>query len=690
MTQKQPGKSGFATFLPRARLLRLIGAELISDDVVAITELVKNAHDADASFISIQFSNVATPGGEILIRDDGHGMDVDTLLTRWMQPAASNKGRKGFRFTQGGRRVLGEKGVGRFAADKLAARLEMVSRKKGESDEVHAIFDWDEFEADDLMLSDVKSRWEVRPADWLDSRGTMLRLTHLRTTWSERMFRRLSTRLARLMSPFDAKAGFRIVIQSDEFPAYSGEVSQGFLEQAPYRVEASLNEDGSATVRVNGGKSQRHVLSTEEPYRCGTVNLRLFAFDLETESLAKIGPRTDVRAWLRDWSGISVYRDSFRVWPYGEPHDDWLRLDQRRVNNPVVKLSNNQIVGFVEIGSDRNPELRDQTNREGLIHNSAYEDLQRFILFAMQLMEAERQTLRHPKVRETKRSEPADSGVPSQLDSLAARAPKAIASELRKIATNLRGEISAERQAQEKLVESYTELAAIGQTASLVGRSMATCLEGVEAVYATLRELYRKDNFDDVVKKGQALLALRGTIENVSVRLRSLTELQGVAKRRRALDLVVELERLRDLATPLLVENEATMSINVKKSEAMVLRTEMRPEMFASVIGAMLMNSVEWRHARKPLSIEVALRTRDKDVEIFFADNGKGIRPGLETNIFTPMVSGSDDGNGMGLAVARRIIEKHGGSLDLVLDGRRKGTTFRILLPRKRARATLQ
>lgn len=689
MTQKQPGKAGFATFLPRARLLRLIGAELISDDVVAITELVKNAHDADASFISIQFSNVTTPGGEILIRDDGHGMDVDTLLTRWMQPAASNKGRKGFRFTQGGRRVLGEKGVGRFAADKLAARLEMVSRKKGESDEVHAIFDWDEFEADDLMLSDIKSRWEVRPADWLDSRGTMLRLTHLRTTWSERMFRRLSTRLARLMSPFETKAGFRIIIQSDEFPAYSGEVSQGFLDQAPYRIEASLNEDGSAAVRINGGKTQRHVLATEDPYHCGPVNLRLFAFDLETESLAKIGPRTDVRAWLRDWSGISVYRDCFRVWPYGEPHDDWLRLDQRRVNNPVVKLSNNQIVGFVEIGSDRNPELRDQTNREGLIHNSAYEDLQRFILFAMQLMEAERQTLRHPKVRETKRNESADSGVPSQLESLAARAPKEIASELRKIATSLRGEISAERQAQEKLVEGYTELAAVGQTASLVGRSMATCLEGVEDVYSTLRDLYRKDNFDDVAKKEQALLALRGTIENVSVRLRSLTELQSVAKRRRALDLAAELQRIRDLATPLLVENDATMSINMRKSEAMVLRTEMRPEMFASVIGAMLMNSVEWRHARKPLSIEVALRARDKDVEMHFRDNGRGIRAGLEASIFTPMVSGRENGNGMGLTVARRIIENHGGSLDLVVDGRRKGTTFRIVLPRKRSRATL-
>ncbi len=92
------------------------------------------------------------------------------------------------------------------------------------------MFDWDEFEADGLMLSELRSKWELRPADWLDSKGTMLRLTRLRTQWTERMFRRLSTRLARLVSPFGANTGFRILNQSDEFPSYSGEVSSGFLE----------------------------------------------------------------------------------------------------------------------------------------------------------------------------------------------------------------------------------------------------------------------------------------------------------------------------------------------------------------------------------------------------------------------------------------------------------------------------
>ncbi len=72
---------------------------------------------------------------------------------------------------------------------------------------------------------------------------------------------------------------------------------------------------------------------------------------------------------------MSVYRDGFRVWPYGEPHDDWLRLDQRRVNNPVTRLSNNQVVGRSRAMG--NPELADQTNREGILQSRALEDLRR-------------------------------------------------------------------------------------------------------------------------------------------------------------------------------------------------------------------------------------------------------------------------------------------------------------------------
>jgi len=121
-------RCGSITFRPRARILKLIGEELISDDVVAVSELVKNAHDADALLVTGSFRGVTGPDGEIVVRDDGCGMDRETLLGRWMEPAASSKLRADRNVTPRGRRVLGEKGVGRFAADKLAGSREMLSR----------------------------------------------------------------------------------------------------------------------------------------------------------------------------------------------------------------------------------------------------------------------------------------------------------------------------------------------------------------------------------------------------------------------------------------------------------------------------------------------------------------------------------------------------------------------------------
>jgi hypothetical protein len=146
-------RSGTIAFRPRARLLKLIGEELISDDVVAVSELVKNAHDADALTVTVAFRSVTGQGGEIEVRDDGCGMDLETLLGRWMEPAASTKVVADGRVTARGRRVLGEKGVGRFAADKLARNLELVSRVKGRGDEIRAVIDWDLFDDGDRCLT---------------------------------------------------------------------------------------------------------------------------------------------------------------------------------------------------------------------------------------------------------------------------------------------------------------------------------------------------------------------------------------------------------------------------------------------------------------------------------------------------------------------------------------------------------
>jgi signal transduction histidine kinase len=651
-------RSGSIAFRPRARLLKLIGAELISDDVVAVTELVKNAYDADASRVTISFRSVRKPGGEIVITDDGSGMDVDTVLGVWMEPGATSR-IGGARRTGRRRRVLGEKGVGRFACDKLGSRLELISRRAGSDGEVRAVFDWDRFDTIASGLADIRSDWEVRPAGVIGGHGTALKISGLRIAWTERTFRRLATRLSRLCSPFRELDDFAIVLESDEFPHYSGELRPEFLEQAPYRIEAAFDGDLGLEMRLDEGPVTSEKWADAQPPRCGPIRARIFAFDLETVSLARIGPRAEVRAWLREWSGVSVYRDGFRVWPYGEPHDDWLRLDQRRVNNPVEHLSNNQIVGFVEISGDRNPELRDQTNREGLLHNEAFGDLRRLLYLMLERLEATRQAVRHPTSR-------AGSG---GHDRMAARRS---------------GHLPVSPGIPPRHLEGWSELAAAGQAAVLISRSLRPLVTDLREHIEQLRGAV---NGNGTRASMRALGRLDDLVADLGAQVESVVELHPeIVTSRRTIDVGAEVERARMVLRPLLDAAGVRMAISIA---GRLLRAEIRAETFQHLMCILTRNSLEWLRDRRHRKIRISVRQKGEWCEIIVADTGPGISRNLAGRIFEPLFSSRDGGRGMGLAVARAIVELHRGRITAVQDGRRHGAAFRILLPRKRARATV-
>jgi signal transduction histidine kinase len=678
-------RSGYIAFRPRARLLKLIGSELISDEVVAVTELVKNAHDADASTALVVFRGASGPDGEIHIIDDGCGMDRETFLGGWMEPAGSTKRDVDGRLTRRGRRVLGEKGVGRFAADKLGRELELVSRTEGHDAEVRAIFDWDLFDSDGQMLSEIRNRWELRPAAEIDGHGTILRIRRLRERWTERMFRRLSTRLSRLQSPFGSRHGFSIRIETDEFPEYSGELQSTFLAKSPYSLELTFN--GKDSFRIQVGDKHRTVPAGKGVGRlgCGPVRVRLHAFDLETEALARIGPRMEVRAWLREWSGVSVYRDGFRIWPYGEPHDDWLRLDQRRVNNPVVRVSNNQVVGFVEISGNGNPELLDQTNREGLIHNEAFEDLRRTIEHAFQRLEEERQRIRHPASStrsERRRGKRLELPIADTLEQLATLGNRKTRRDLRKLASEARENLQRQHDDTRRLIEAYNDLAAAGQVASSIGPALGEALAQIQRNAGTLGSHLR----------GRRDRAAVTRIRSSMLRMSELLTLLGgpgtaPGRRGRTVDVVGEVASFRRAVLPALECKGVSMAVT--SDGPAMQRADMHPLSFRRVLHLLLSNSLDWLIQAENPRIAVHSRVVGDWCEVSFSDNGRGIDRVVASRIFEPMFTQKEGGQGMGLTIARGLAEQHGGSLDVVLDGRRRGAMFRIRLPRKRSRATV-
>jgi hypothetical protein len=161
------------TLHPRARILHILGNELVSSETVAVIELVKNAYDADATRVLVRFQEPLEIGqGMIEVIDNGHGMSLETIQTAWMEPATLIKKRQ-TRSEQRKRRVLGEKGIGRFAASRLANVLEVVTRRIGMGSEVQVFFDWSQ-----LMSRSIWIR--SKPAGRKESQRKSVRVEQLK------------------------------------------------------------------------------------------------------------------------------------------------------------------------------------------------------------------------------------------------------------------------------------------------------------------------------------------------------------------------------------------------------------------------------------------------------------------------------------------------------------------------------
>jgi len=453
MTNKSKASQGRA-LRPRARILRTLGEELISSEIVAILELVKNSYDADARIVLVSFSASLEKGrGRLDISDDGHGMDLETVETAWMEPATDTK--KKARFSKYlKRRLLGEKGVGRFAAARLAEELELITKSPESHREIYALFDWTQFDHDNRYLDEILILAEERiPREFVGGRsipikvkrvkgdlprdgehGTLLRMNKLKRTWTEGELKDLHRGLSRLISPFEADKNFRIFLQlPDETASTAQEVEAPEVIKYPhYSIDGTVSDKGRCTLTIHvyseaetktfTGWFRRDVSSRQttvgmfevaddetRPITCGALSFRVLVWD--RDQLDNINQKlgTGIRSIRRDLdsiAGISIYRDGFRVLPYGEPDNDWLRLDIRRVQNPTMRLSNNQLTGYITIGADTNPELRDQSNREGLNNNQAYTELQSIMLLSLSKLEE----LRYSEKKKSRKSVVARAG----------------------------------------------------------------------------------------------------------------------------------------------------------------------------------------------------------------------------------------------------------------------------------------
>ena len=109
-----------------------LGRESISNSIVAILELVKNAYDADAETVKIRFGNLDQDRPVLVIEDDGNGMTEQQLREGWLVIGTSNKLLSG-QSSRKKRVLTGEKGLGRLGLDRLCEKTVIQSFSEEES-----------------------------------------------------------------------------------------------------------------------------------------------------------------------------------------------------------------------------------------------------------------------------------------------------------------------------------------------------------------------------------------------------------------------------------------------------------------------------------------------------------------------------------------------------------------------------
>ena len=208
-------------------VIRQLGEELVPDEMTALMELIKNAYDADASFVKIDINtsgvyadeSLSYPNhnGYIVVEDSGVGMDDNAIVKSWLTISYSDKraGADGIKKrTKKDRTPLGDKGLGRLSTQRLSDCCEIFTVPEGGSERYHVAFDWREFDKVE-RLSQVPVKVESAPAG--ESKGTKLVLTNLHSVdvWKGDRLETFKNKIVQILTPFSEVRTFYVYITVD-------------------------------------------------------------------------------------------------------------------------------------------------------------------------------------------------------------------------------------------------------------------------------------------------------------------------------------------------------------------------------------------------------------------------------------------------------------------------------------------
>lgn len=715
-----------------AGVIDRLGTELVARQETAVSELVKNSYDADAKKVTLKFEDSDSIGGTLLIEDDGLGMTKDQLINGFMRISSTDKLRNPHS-ERYNRKRAGQKGIGRFAVQRLGEKLTITTQTLNNDHAMVLTIDWSHYKGD-IDLVNITNKIVAIPKR--KEEGTTLKIEGLKDRWTQAAIKRIYRYVSAIIQPFplsEEKDGYKTAEEEVIDPGFKtvfkkiegdkaiiiADESKMIYDHALAEIEGWIDDNGLGIYSVTSKK-----LGIEEYGEIGSdpddmtapftqlkkVRFKAYYFVYSAGLIPKM-QETSIKKAARTSGGIRLYRNGFRVLPYGEPGNDWLYLDESVKKRSILPVHGNlNFFGFVEL-TDNDKIFNETSSREGLLENEALVQLQNFVYRTLMTCILKVAEVRNIKIvsgqrKEGKLYEKIEvriKDIAHTLESLDIELEKEegniqVKNRRKKRLNKLRKDIKevAELQKEEtgKMLKEKSMLRVLSSVGITIGQFIHEVRDYLINMESDINFLLEKLRSDSVVLERVLILE-----QNIAT-FRSYTSY---------FDNVISQNVVRELR-PIEIQNSAekfwksisndSLKSNIRFNEPIrngyyLYTLPMHPSEWSSILFNFYTNSKKAiKRTKKAGEIKIECGVEEKNVYLEFSDTGDGISEENEEKIFEEFFTTTspinlDDidesneitGTGLGLKIVKDIIANYRGNIRVVSPKKGFSTTIRVEVP---------